>query len=294
MVEEKEIRDFIIKLLIGFDFQKKNVIHPDTSHYRYDNVEKIVHYLRAVWLSKQFCSNYLIGGTGCKKHEYNQRMGPYMYYGKARLNVVTSTQRISLLGKWITKDLRHIYPVKNSSKELLWVETRHGLPGFGELFRQIISAKSKLVCPIHYLTNKWMPGIMSNWSLVTKPKIVQVKLLTEKNTVLIEKAVSKRQKLKDMKKKVQLIKSFGGLNYLGALPNLVIFSNLNSNFQAANECRKMDISTSAIVDSDDNPTSVDIPIPLNRNSMFAWALFFSRIIRVYAADSGRLVFDTFS
>lgn len=228
-------------------------------------------------LVRQFCSIHPRGYVGCRKREYNPKMGLYSYYRKNVLDIVVSAQKIIIfekwLSEWLTGELKEPQGA-NVSKEILWVETRRNLPGSKELLQELIAAKVSPECPFHYVTSRWIPGLMSNWAQVTEPKR---KLLEEKEEPSYETKLSKRQKRKEMEAQLQLIKSFGGLKNLTAPPGLVIFSNLKSNLQAFAECKKKGISTLAMVDSDDDPTGVDIAIALNRNSMPAWTIFVDRL-----------------
>lgn len=87
----------------------------------------------------------------------------------------------------------------------------------------------------------------------------------------------KKEKARILREKSNLKKTLGGLEKMLTLPDVVVIVDTHYENIALSECKKLNIPVIGVVDTNCNPTLVDIPIPANDDSASSIALILSKI-----------------
>ena len=139
-----------------------------------------------------------------------------------------------------------------------------------------------------YVNQRWLGGMLTNFPTM-KSRVDTLKT--------IETTVSNADSKTNTKKELQVLatkakklkKFFGGLVGIEKLPDLVFLVDTEMEINAVNEAKKLGIPIVAIVDTNSDPSGIDVPIPGNDD-----ALRSIQLITSYISDSiimGRLKYN---
>lgn len=117
-------------------------------------------------------------------------------------------------------------------------------------------------CGQHYVDRRWLSGLLTNWSTVSK-SIDRMKDLRKKIESDDFTAYTKKEQLNFTRMYDKLFASLGGIENMGGVPNLVFVLDACKEHIAISEARRLGIKVISIVDSNVNPMQIDLPIPGN-------------------------------
>jgi len=131
---------------------------------------------------------------------------------------------------------------------------------------------------IFYITNKWIGGVLTNFSEVSKnfKKLSDLKELVnspEKRSVYTKKEIGL------MDKEIQRLEVlYGGIAKMIQKPDLMFVVDSHLEYLALKEATGMGVATVAIVDTNADPSLVDYPIPANDDAVGSIKLISSHIL----------------
>lgn len=132
----------------------------------------------------------------------------------------------------------------------------------------------------HYITTKWLAGLLTNFNTISKnvKKLIELKRQKEAGewskyvkheTVALEKEIHKLERL------------YGGIVGMTKLPDLMLVIDIKREKNAVEEARKSGIPVIAIVDTNCNPDDVKYPIMLNDDTPNAVDAVLTELIEAY-------------
>jgi small subunit ribosomal protein S2 len=141
---------------------------------------------------------------------------------------------------------------------------------------QDVIAEEALRCQMHYVTNRWLGGTLTNFRTVKQSleRMRSIEKMAEDGTF---DRISKKEALQLQREHDKLEKSLGGLKNLGKLPGAVFVIDPNKEHIAVAEARKLEIPVIAVTDTNCDPDLVDYVIPGNDDAIRAIKLFAGKI-----------------
>lgn len=127
---------------------------------------------------------------------------------------------------------------------------------------------------IAFVNSRWLGGTLTNFGIIKRSlsKLDKLeKLLAKTDTGEI--VLTKKEILSMRRSAEKLIDTLGGLRVLKGLPSLIIVLDAKKDHIVLQEAKRLRIPVMALVDTDVNPDTVDIPIPANDDSNGSQALF---------------------
>ncbi len=120
---------------------------------------------------------------------------------------------------------------------------------------------------LHYVINRWPGGLITNFENIRKPiQTYQELVEATSDTKQLEKLPTRRR-YQLLKERDRHAKVYEGLVGLEHPPELLIVVDPRREQTAVQEARKKGIPTIGIVDTNTDPTLVDIPIPANDDAL---------------------------
>lgn len=113
-----------------------------------------------------------------------------------------------------------------------------------------------------YVTEKWLGGTMTNFSVIKKLIKKYKDLVEEKKQGKLDK-YTKKERLDFDREIAKLELKVGGLVNLGKIPDALFVWDIKKERTAIVEARKKNIPTVAICDTNTNPDLINYPIPGN-------------------------------
>ena len=130
---------------------------------------------------------------------------------------------------------------------------------------------------LFYVTNKWIGGLLTNFSEVSK-NFKKLKDLSHKLVTPSEQEGYTKKEIGGWgKDKDKLEVFYGGVYKLIKTPDLLFIIDSHLENLAVDEATKMGVPTVAITDTNSDPTTIDYPIPANDDAVGSLQLIISHI-----------------
>jgi small subunit ribosomal protein S2 len=198
---------------------------------------------------------------GHRTSRWNPKMKSFIYTAKEGIHII---------------DIRYTAVAIKKAYELM---RREGARGGRVLFvstkpqaKSIIKKHAERVGAF-YIVERWLGGMLTNFETIYKRILKmkeyenlfeQIERLKREGKVL---PYPKKEILKMQREYIKLKVRLGGIRDMDELPDLVFIVDPKYNDMAAYESKLLKIPTIGIVDTNADPTSVDLPIPANDESM---------------------------
>src|SRR6516162_1546152 len=131
-------------------------------------------------------------------------------------------------------------------------------------------------CGAFYINQRWLGGLLTNWVTVQK-SVKRLKELDDMATDGRYELLPKKEVIKLERERKHLQANLAGIKHLNRLPDILFVIDSNKEQIAVKEARKLGIPVVAVVDTNCDPTEVDMVIPGNDDALRAIRLFTAKI-----------------
>mgnify|MGYP001393715697 FL=1 len=201
---------------------------------------------------------------GHQSSRWNPKMFPYIYTEQNGIHVIDLVQTARLL----THASNYVQLAAKEGKSFLFIGTKRQAAG-------IIADEAKK-CGCHYVNNRWLGGILTNWSTV-QTRVAYLKELSKKEESGEFDRLPKKEAALLRREHDKLQTNLGGLTEMLQIPDIAIVVDPKREVTAIAECRKLGITVIAILDTNCDPNVVDIPIPANDDAVRSIKLILSML-----------------
>lgn len=209
---------------------------------------------------------------GHQVKRWDPRMKKYIFAERNGIHIIDLQKTIVAI-----KDAYEaVRKVAASGKSVLFVGTK-------KQAQQAI-AKEAERCDMYYVNNRWLGGMLTNFSTIKK-SLLRLKKLEKMEVDGTFESLTKKEISGIQKEKAKLEKNLGGIKEMKELPGILFVIDTHKEAIAVAEARRMGIPIVAIVDTNCNPEGIDYPIPGNDDAIRAISLFTS-IIANAVVDAG--------
>jgi small subunit ribosomal protein S2 len=201
---------------------------------------------------------------GHQASRWNPKMFPYIYAEQNGIHVIDLIQTSRLL------TYAHKYVQKNArdNKTFLFIGTKRQAAN-------IIAEEAKK-CGAFYVNNRWLGGMLTNWTTV-QTRVAYLKELDAKEESGELDLLPKKEAALLRREHEKLRQNLEGLKEMTQIPDIVVIIDPKRENTAVLECRKLGIPIIAILDTNCDPNLVDIPIPANDDAVKSIKLILSKI-----------------
>jgi small subunit ribosomal protein S2 len=137
-------------------------------------------------------------------------------------------------------------------------------------------------CGMYYVNNRWLGGMLTNFSTIKK-SLLRLKKLEKMEIDGTFENLTKKEVAGLSKERAKLQKNLGGIKEMKELPGILFIVDTRKESIAVTEARRMGIPVVAVVDTNCNPEGIDYPIPGNDDAIRAISLF-THIIAAAVVD----------
>ena len=143
----------------------------------------------------------------------------------------------------------------------------------------------------YYVTNKWIGGLLTNFSEVSK----NFKKLTDLSHKLVtpsEQEGFTKKEIGDWAKAKEKLEGFyGGVYKLKQVPDALFIIDSHLENLAVSEAMRMGVPTIAITDTNSDPNLIDYPIPANDDAVGSLQLIISHIFDAWVEGKKKIKND---
>ena len=195
--------------------------------------------------------------------KWNPQFNPFIIDKKNGIHIINL--RTTLSG--INKALKELIKTVENGGNILFVGTKPQA-------KDVIQSSADK-CGMFYIIERWLGGTLTNFSTIKK-SIRRLKLL-EKESSLIYKNITKKERAMLSREKLKLSDLHRGIKDMKYLPDAIFVVDAKHESIAISEAKCLGIPTLGLVDTNTNPFSLDYPIPANDDSIKTIKLIMSYI-----------------
>lgn len=197
---------------------------------------------------------------GHHTRRWNPLMTSYVYGVKDKIHIINLNKTAPMLHR----SLVALEAIAAAGGKILFIATKHQA-------KDIVKDAAER-CGQFYVNNRWLGGMMTNWTTVSQ-SIRRLKKM-ETDIANADKLGLTKKEVGVMTKESEKLRGiFGGILDMHGTPQAVIIIDVPREMNAVREAKNLDIPTIAICDTNANPDIVDYPIPGNDDASRAIQLY---------------------
>ncbi|MAT81761.1 MAG: 30S ribosomal protein S2 [Phycisphaerae bacterium] len=191
---------------------------------------------------------------GQRRSAWNPRMKPYIWGARNKIHIIDIRETIR--GLMLAK--RFIAKTVQSGKDVCFVGTK----------RQARDAVQTQATDVNmpWVVERWLGGTLTNFRTIRERlrRLKELEGLVESGEI---DSYSKKMTSQLMREKRKITRNLEGIRHMNKLPGALVVIDTSREVNALREARALHIPTIALIDTDGDPNSVDLPIPGNDDSM---------------------------
>jgi small subunit ribosomal protein S2 len=183
----------------------------------------------------------------------NPKVRPYVFMERNGIHIIDLKKTQELLDY----ACEHIARIASDGKKVLFVGTKRQA-------KSIIEQEA-LRCGINYVTERWLGGMLTNFSTIRKSvkRLNNIEKMESDGTI---DKITKKEALFLSREKLKLEKVLGGIADMTRLPGCLFVVDIKKEHIAVKEAKNLGIPIIAILDTNCDPDPIDFVIPANDDS----------------------------
>lgn len=201
---------------------------------------------------------------GHKTYKWNPKMRQYLYGERSGIHIFDLQKTAHML----ESALAYLKKCSEEGKVVLFVGTKPQAT-------KIVSEEAKRA-GMPFVTSKWIPGLLTNYSTLSRRIRYLQDLRMEYKINQFEKYTKKEaSKLKKMIEKLEA--TLGGVSDMTRIPDVIFVVDVVRDRLAVEEATRMKIPVVGVVDSNGDPDGVAYVIPGNDDALRSLHFFVSNL-----------------
>lgn len=201
---------------------------------------------------------------GHRASRWNPKMKPYIYGKRNLIHIIDLKETV----RGILRATKYFQRIASGGGLILFVGTKR------QATDTIIEQAKR--CGMPYVTERWLGGTLTNFSTIRS----RLKRLEELENILdgeLALTFSKKMISSLSRERRKIQRNLEGIRTMTRLPEALLVIDPHREKIAVTEARKLGIKVVALMDTDCDPDTVDLPIPGNDDSMRSIEIVLSRL-----------------
>lgn len=187
---------------------------------------------------------------GHLKRKWNPKMAPYIFMERNGIHII-DLQKTAVK---IDEAAAALKQIAKSGRKVLFVATK-------KQAKEIVADTVKAV-NMPYVTERWPGGMLTNFPTIRKA-VKKMSSIDKMATDGTFENLSKREKLQITRQRAKLEKNLGSIADLNRLPAALFVVDVQKEYIAVREAKRLSIPVFAMVDTCCDPSLIDFVIPAN-------------------------------
>ncbi len=201
---------------------------------------------------------------GHQTRRWNPKMKPYIFTARNGVHIIDLVQTAQLMDE----AFNFVRTQSEAGKKFLFVGTKRQAAG--------IIAQEASRCGGYYINQRWLGGMLTNWTTI-KTRVERLKDLERRESNGSLDLLPKKEASMLRREMEKLQKYLGGIKHMRKIPDVVIMVDQKREYNAVSECQKLGIPIVALLDTNCDPDTVDVPIPANDDAIRSIKLLVGRL-----------------
>ncbi|KUK46196.1 MAG: 30S ribosomal protein S2 [Anaerolinea thermophila] len=201
---------------------------------------------------------------GHRTNKWNPLMKSYIFTERNGIHIIDLQQTV----KYLDKAYDVVRDLVAEGGTVLFVGTKRQA-------QETIQVESER-CGMPYVTQRWLPGTLTNWTTIYQ-RILELDTLEKKReTGQFDKLVKKEILMIDRRIE-RLLKNLSGIRHMKTLPDMLFVVDVMREYTAVHEANLRGIPVLSLVDTNCDPSGVDYIIPANDDAIRAIKLLVGKM-----------------
>jgi small subunit ribosomal protein S2 len=201
---------------------------------------------------------------GHQTRRWNPKMEPYIFTERNGVHIIDLVQT----AQYIEDAYSYLRQASEQGKKVLFIGTKRQAAG--------IIAQEALRCQSYFINQRWLGGMLTNWVTI-KARVDRLKELERRQESGALDRLPKKEAANLRREMEKLQKYLGGIKSMRRPPDIAILVDQKREYNAVQECQKLNIPIVALLDTNCDPDVVDIPIPANDDAIRSVKLILSKL-----------------
>jgi len=201
---------------------------------------------------------------GHQTRRWNPRMAQYIFTERNGVHIIDLVQTAQLM----EEAYDYIRAAAEQGRKFLFVGTKRQAAG--------IIAQEAARCGGYYVNQRWLGGMLTNWTTI-KTRVDRLKELENLESSGNLDLRPKKEASMLRRELGKLQKYLGGIKGMRKVPDVVIMVDQRREYTAVQECQKLGIPIVSLLDTNCDPSVVDVPIPANDDAIRAIKLIIGKL-----------------
>lgn len=202
---------------------------------------------------------------GCRVSRWNPKMAPYIYGRRSLIHIIDLRETL----RGILRAQNVLYHLAAEGSSILWVGTKRQVKGV------ISEVGERTGMPI--VTERWIGGTLTNYSVIRSRlrRLEELEKVEEDPNAGLKYSKKVLASLRRERRKIT--RNLGGIREMNGIPGAMVVVDPAREYNAVREARKMGLIVIGLLDTDCDPSQVDIVIPGNDDALKAVRLLIEQL-----------------
>ncbi len=192
---------------------------------------------------------------GCRASRWNPKMAPFIHGRRNRIHIIDLRQTM----RGLIRAQNLLFRLASEGQSILWVGTKRQVKGV------ILDAGERTGMPV--VTERWIGGTLTNFSVI-RSRLRRLEELESIDEAKADELKLTKKELSSMAREQRKItRNLGGIREMGSVPAAMVVVDPSREGNAIREAKKMGLIVIGMLDTDCDPSDVDIVIPGNDDAL---------------------------
>jgi len=205
---------------------------------------------------------------------WNPKMAPYIFGKKNQIHILDIRETL----RGLLRAKKYLSQVAAGGSLILFVGTKRQA---GEAVEE-----QSLRCGMPFVSERWLGGTLTNFRTI-RSRLGRLEELEDLRTT---------DKINDYSKKMQsslnreyrkMYRNLNGLRTMNRLPEVMFIVDPGKERNAVREAKRLGITTVALIDTDSDPSLIDLPIPGNDDGIRSVEMIMRELADAVLAGKGQ-------
>jgi small subunit ribosomal protein S2 len=207
---------------------------------------------------------------GHQTRYWNPKMGAYIFGHRNKIHIINLEKSLPLF----QEAMNYVGSLAANGGKVLFVGTKRAA-------RDAIREEAER-CSMPYVNHRWLGGMLTNFKTIRQSikRLKELEAMFEDGTI---ERFNKKEALGLSREREKLEQSLGGIKNMDGLPDALFVIDVGHEKIAVSEANKLGIPVVGVVDTNNDPGSVDYVIPGNDDAI--------RAVRLYIEGAANAVLE---
>jgi small subunit ribosomal protein S2 len=201
---------------------------------------------------------------GSWTHSWNPAMKRYIHGSRNKIHIINLVHTV----RGLTQGVHFLREVAATGRQIVYVGTKRQMQGI------LLQEVNRVEMP--WVTERWLGGTLTNFKTVRSrlSRLDELEAMEESGEMASLKKKAQSQLTRELRR---IKKNLDGLRTLNRIPGAMVVIDPKREHIAVAEAKRVGVPVVAILDTDCDPSNIDIPIPANDDSMRSVGLLLGRL-----------------